>query len=205
MSRVRAPSIMKFLLVPLILLLAIALFIFCQPGRFLIVNNAEKSDAIIVLGGDAADQRYWRAMGLLRDGYARHMMVDASTGITYGHSFVDLAKEYVEQTAGPYASRVSVCPIVGDSTKIEAPQVDACLQSLQPPPHSVIIATDDYHTRRALSIFRKELPQYQWTAAATEADFLFGLPWWKNREWAKTYLTEWEKLLWWELVDRWRK
>ena len=36
-------------------------------------------------------------------------------------------------------------------------------------------------------------------------DFLFGLPWWKDREWAKTYLTEVQKLLWWELWDRWRK
>jgi hypothetical protein len=205
MSRVRDPSIMKVLLVPLIVLLAVAAFIFCQPGGFLIVNNVERSDAIIVLGGDAADQRYWRAMGLLREGYARHMIVDATTGITYGHSFVDLARDYVKQTAGPYGSQVSVCAIVGDSTKIEAQQVDACLQSLQPPPHSVIIATDDYHTRRALSIFRKELPQYRWTAAATQADFLFGLPWWKNREWAKTYLTEWEKLLWWEMVDRWQE
>jgi uncharacterized SAM-binding protein YcdF (DUF218 family) len=196
---------MKVLLVLLIMLLIVAAFIFCQPGGFLIVNNPEKSDAIVVLGGDAADQRYWRGMGLLREGYARHMLVDATTGITYGHSYVDLAKDYVAHTAGPYASQVSVCPIVGDSTKIEATQVDACLQSLQPPPHSVIIATDDYHTRRALSIFRKELPQYQWTAAAAQADFLFGLPWWKNREWAKTYLTEWEKLLWWQLVDRWQK
>ena len=83
--------------------------------------------------------------------------------------------------------------------------MNACLQTMQPPPQSVIIATDDYHTRRALSIFRTELPQYRWTAAAARAEFLFGLPWWKNREWAKTYLTEWEKLLWWELVDRWQK
>jgi hypothetical protein len=34
---------------------------------------------------------------------------------------------------------------------------------------------------------------------------IFGLPWWKRREWAKTDLTESEKTLWWELFDRWRK
>lgn len=196
---------MKFLVILMIAVLAVCAFIFLQPGRFLIVNNPEKSDAIVVLGGDSADQRYWRGMELLRAGYARHMFVDATTGITYGHSFVDLAKDYVAHTAGANAAQVSVCPIVGDSTKIEAQQVNACLQTMQPPPQSVIIATDDYHTRRALSIFRTELPQYRWTAAAARAEFLFGLPWWKNREWAKTYLTEWEKLFWWELVDRWQK
>jgi uncharacterized SAM-binding protein YcdF (DUF218 family) len=196
---------MKFLIILVIVVLAVCAFIFLQPGKFLIVNNAEKSDAIVVLGGDSADQRYWRGMDLLRAGYARHMFVDATTGVAYGHSFVDLAKEYIGQTAGANASQVSVCRIVGDSTKIEAQQVNACLQTMQPAPQSVIISTDDYHTRRALSIFRTELPQYRWTAAAARAEFLFGLPWWKNREWAKTYLTEWEKLLWWELVDRWQK
>ena len=150
-------------------MLAVCAFIFLQPGKFLIVNNAEKSDAIVVLGGDSADQRYWRGMELLRAGYARHMFVDATTGITYGHSFVDLAKEYVSHTAGANSSQVSVCPIVGDSTKVEAQQVNACLQTMQPPPQSVIIATDDYHTRRALSIFRTELPQYRWTAAPAES------------------------------------
>jgi uncharacterized SAM-binding protein YcdF (DUF218 family) len=196
---------MKFLIILVIDVLAVCAFIFLQPGKFLIVNNAEKSDAIVVLGGDSADQRYWRGMDLLRAGYARHMFVDATTGVAYGHSFVDLAKEYIGQTAGANASQVSVCRIVGDSTKIEAQQVNACLQTMQPAPQSVIISTDDYHTRRALSIFKTELPQYRWTAAAARAEFLFGLPWWKNREWAKTYLTEWEKLLWWELVDRWQK
>jgi len=195
----------KLLVILLVVILAVCVFIFCQPGGFLIVNNPEKSDAIVVLGGDAADQRYVRGMELLRAGYARRIFVDATTGVTYGHSYVDLAREYVGRTAGVNASQVSVCPIVGDSTKVEAQQVNICLQTMQPPPRSVILATDSYHTRRALSIFRTELPQYKWTAAAADVDFLFGLPWWKEREWAKTYVTEWEKLLWWELVDRWHK
>lgn len=196
---------MKFLIVLAVLVLALCAFIFLQSGKFLIVNNPEKSDAIIVLGGDSADQRYWRGMELLRAGYARHMFVDVTNGIAYGHPFVDLAKDYIANTAAANAPQVSVCRIVGDSTKVEAQQVNACLQTMQPPPQSVILATDEYHTRRALSIFKTELPQYRWSAAAAKAEFLFGLPWWKNREWAKTYLTEWEKLLWWELVDRWQK
>jgi uncharacterized SAM-binding protein YcdF (DUF218 family) len=196
---------MRLLVILLVVVVAVCAFIFFQPGGYLIVNNPEKSDAVVVLGGDAADARYWRGMDLLRAGYARHMFVDATTGITYGHSYVDLAKDFIAHTAEANASQVTVCPIVGDSTKVEAQQVRACLQTMNPPPRSVIIATDNYHTRRALSIFRTELPQYRWTAAAADVPYLFGLPWWKDREWAKTYLTEWEKLLWWELVDRWQK
>ncbi len=196
---------MKRLLVVLVVLILICALFFFQAGSFLVVNNPEKSDAIVVLAGDAADNRYWRGMELLRSGYGQHLLLDATTGITYGHSYAELAADFAARTAGANASQVSVCPITGDSTKEEAAQIGDCLQRLQPPPHSVIVATDDYHTRRALSILRTRLPQYQWSAAAAKNGFLFGQPWWSNREWAKTYLTEWQKLIFWQLFDRWRK
>ena len=196
---------MKRLFLVLLALILICALVFFQPGGYLVVNNPEKSDAIVVLAGSEADNRYWRGMELLRSGYAQNLVLDATTGVAYGHSYPDLAADLVARCAGQNASQVSVCPINGDSTKEEADEVNACFQHLQPPPRSVIVATDDYHTRRALSIFRNRLPQYHWSAAAAKNDFYFGQPWWKNREWAKTYLTEWQKLIWWELFDRWRK
>jgi uncharacterized SAM-binding protein YcdF (DUF218 family) len=197
---------MKRLIVAVLAIIALcALIWFLEPGSQLIINSPEKSDAIVVLAGSATDSRYWRGLELLRAGYANHLLLDVVSGVDYGHSLVDLARDFVARTAGANAAQVRVCPVEGDSTKDEAPQVSACLQQLQPPPRSVIIVTDDYHTRRALSIFKNRLPQYRWTTAAVNNDFLFGHPWWKQREWAKTYITESEKLLWWELFDRWRK
>jgi len=195
----------RIVAVAVIVLVLLIVVWFADPGGQLIINNPEKSDAIVVLAGSEADSRYWRAMELLRAGYGQHLFLDAVTGVTYGHSLADLARSFVDRTAGAYASQVSVCPVEGDSTKDEAPQVGDCLQQLQPPPHSVILVTDEYHTRRALDIFRNRLPQCQWTAAAATNPAIFGRPWWKRREWAKTYLTESEKLLWWEVFDRWRK
>ena len=195
----------RLLLVIVVLLLVCGLvFFFFLGGRYLVVNNFQKSDAIVVLAGDSADSRYYRGMELLRAGYGNHLLLDATTAVTYGHSYADLAADMVARTAGPYAAEVSVCPVNGDSTKQEATEVNACLKALQPPPHSIIVATDDYHTRRALSIFRNRLPQYHVTAAPAQNSFLYGQPWWKHREWAKTYLLEWQKLIWWELFDRWR-
>jgi len=195
---------MKFLIVAVVLIL-IFLLLFFQPGGYLIVNNPEKSDAIVMLAGDQVDLRYWRALDLLRSGYGHHLLVDAGTGQVYGQSYLDLAANFIARTAGENSSQVSICVIQGDSTKEEAPQVGECLAKLQPPPHSVVLVTGDYHTRRALSIFRDRQPQYQWTAAGARNEFLFGLPWWKDREWAKTYLTEVQKTLWWQLWDRWRQ
>ena len=194
---------MKFLIIVAVLFLICALLFF-QPGGYLIVNNPEKSDAIVMLAGDQVDERYWRGLELLRGGYGHHFLVDAGAGRVYGQAYSNLAADFISRTAGENASQVSICVVQGDSTKEEAPQVGECLAKLQPPPHSVVLVTDDYHTRRALSIFRQRVPQFHWTAGAVRNDFLFGQPWWKNREWAKTYLTECEKLLWWELWDRWR-
>lgn len=68
----------------------------------------------------------------------------------------------------------------------------------------MLIVTSDYHTRRALTIFRDHLKQYQFNGAAARDPSRFGTAWWTNREWAKATLDEWMKLVWWEAVDRWR-
>ena len=196
---------MKRFLIILLILILIAVVFFVKAGSYLVVNNLQKSDAIVVLAGDEADDRYYRGLHLLRQGYGRNMLLDATTTITYGHSYTELAADLVARTAGQDATRVIVCPIDGDSTKEESTLVGACLETLQPVPHSVLIVTDNFHTRRALSIFQDRLPRYHWTAAAADNPYLFGTPWWKHREWAKTYLMEWQKLIWWELFDRWRK
>ncbi len=193
-----------FLAIVLVVLLICALMFF-QPGGFLVVDHPEKSDALVVLAGEQMDPRYLHALELLRAGYGNHLVVDVLAGSAFGHPITQLAQDFVAQTAGNNASQVSICSITGDSTKDEAPQAAQCLQHLRPPVRSVIVVTDDYHTRRALSIFRDRVPQYHWSAGAAHNRFLFGQPWWKNREWAKTYLTECQKLVWWELVDRWQK
>ena len=161
---------MKSLIVAGVLIL-VCLLLFFQPGNYLIVNDAEKSDAIVMLAGDQVDQRYWRALDLLRGGYGHHLLVDAGAGQVYGQSYLDLAANFIARTAGENASQISTCVVKGDSTKEEAPQVGECLAKLQPPPHSVVLVTSDYHTRRALSIFRQRLPQIRWTAGATRNDF----------------------------------
>ena len=195
---------MRLLLVIFIVLILAGVIWFFQPGNNLVVDKPEKSDAIVVLGGDQVDLRYAHGLELLRAGYAKDLIVDVVPGQVYGHSVIDLAKDYLEKTAGPSADHVAVCIIHGDSTKEEAPQSVECLKHIQPAFHSGIVVTDDYHTRRALAIFRDREPQYQWTSAASHNAFYFGQPWWKNREWAKTYLTEVQKTIYWELWDRWR-
>jgi uncharacterized SAM-binding protein YcdF (DUF218 family) len=99
--------------------------------------------------------------------------------------------------------------VYNDSTYGETQDVERCLAPLNV--SSVLLVTSDYHTRRAFSIFKARLPHYHWSIAAsyapidtTQEQRMAGDDWWKHRRWAKTMLDEWEKLIWWELIDRWK-
>lgn len=187
-------------LFPGLLLVVILVALASQAARFLVVDKPEKSDAIVVLAGET-NVRPARALELLRQGVAPRVFMDAETrDLVYDQRLTDIAQKYVNGL--PEASRVSVCPVTGFSTNAETDDVNRCLQSLGA--HRVLIVTSDFHTRRALMIFRHRLPQYQFNAAAARNPQQFGEAWWTHREWAKVTFDEWSKMLWWEAVDRWR-
>ena len=191
----------------LVILAAIAGFTMKYGASLLRVNQPKHSDVILVLGGGMDDSRYWRAVDLMNDGYAGKIVLDAeAAGEKYGKSNADLALDFLQSV---HAEHTTVCPVYQDSTYGETEDVARCLAPMKVT--SVLIVTSDYHTRRAFATFKARLPQYQWSIADSFAPYEDGAPqrmpgddWWKNRRWAKTVLEEWERLIWWELVDRWR-
>ena len=194
-----------FRLLILLFLVVVFIFIFAalasQAARFLVVDDPEKSDAIVVLAGETS-VRSARALELLRQGVAPHVFLDAETrDVIYDQKLGEIAEKYVNSLGE--ANRVSICPIDGYSTIAEADDVSRCLQSLGA--RRVLIVTSEYHTRRALMVFRHRLPQYQFNVAAARNPAQFGEAWWTNREWAKVTFDEWLKMLWFEAVDRWQK
>jgi hypothetical protein len=137
---------------------------------------------------------------LLDQGYAPRLILDvpAESNI-YQWKQLDLAQKYVDEI--PQAGSIMVCPIYGHSTRDEARDVAHCLHGISA--RRVLLVTSDFHTRRTLSIFKRQLPADYSVAAACDASE-FGVQWWRHREWAKVNFEEWSKLMWWELVDRWR-
>jgi len=182
-----------------------AFWILFHAGDYLVVNQPERSDAIVVLAGDHNDQRYWRGLELLREGYGQQMFVDATADRVYGRSYAEYAADFVARSARDQSSKIRICTITNDSTVQEAADVRRCLGQTQPTPESALLVTNDYHTRRALAILTARVPQYHWSSAAVDDKDLFGRPWWHNREWAKTFVYEWEKLLWWRLFESWQR
>jgi len=185
-----------------LILIAVALCIVAlgaMSGRFLVVNQPRKADVIVVVAGET-DRRPARGLELLDQNYAPRLILDVPAGTKfYQWSQLEIARKYVDGL--PQAGSIVVCPSHGQSTRDEALDVAHCLQGASV--RRILLVTSDYHTRRALSIFKRELPADYSVAAASNANE-FGVQWWRHREWAKVNFEEWLKLIWWELVDRWR-
>ena len=186
------------LLAPAVLL---AILLFTTSGTFLVVNDPRSADLIVVLAGET-DRRPARALELLRAGEAPELLLDVPANeIVFNRQVLDIAENYVK--ALPERDHIHICPVFGLSTKAEAQDVVRCMANKAA--KRVLIVTSDYHSRRALIIVRHELPGYEFSVAAASDPTQFGGHWWKHRQWAKTNLGEWLKLVWWQLIDRWRR
>ena len=57
----------------------LVLILFRNSGSFLVVDNRERSDAIVITQADSLDLGYWMGLHLLAEGYGRELLLDART------------------------------------------------------------------------------------------------------------------------------
>jgi hypothetical protein len=182
--------------------LGLLVIAFRNSGNFLVVDNRQKSDAIVITQAGSLDAPYWMGLHLLTDGYGRELLLDARANqIFFGRSQAEWADDFIRKTAS-LPGQVKVCPIAADTTAQEVYEVGNCLEGRAI--GSVLLLVDDFHCRRSLTMFSRLLPQYRWSIAAVPDAARFGTRWWRKREWIRTALIEWQHMLWWEIVDRWR-
>jgi hypothetical protein len=171
-----------------------------KAGSFLVVDAPRPSDVILVLAGET-DKRPERALELLAQGYGRRIVLDVPTNAKiYEFTQIQLAEKYIQDL--PQVASVSVCPIDGLSTKEESKDAEKCLA--REGGKRVVIVTSDFHARRALSVFRREFPENEYSVAAARNAEQFGVRWWRHRQWSKIFVDEWLRFIWWKMVDQWR-
>ncbi len=179
---------------------AMLLIFAANAGRLLVVDAPQPSDVILVLAGET-DRRPARALQLLEQGYARRVVIDVpAEARIFGSTELQLAEKYVQGL--PQAASIRICPIEGLSTRNESHDAEKCLAGEGG--SRILIVTSEFQTRRALSIFRHEVRGKSFSVAMARDDAEFGTRWWTHREWAKTCLGEWERLLWWTFFERWK-
>jgi hypothetical protein len=163
------------------------------------VDEPRSSDVILVLAGET-NRRPARALQLLAQGYGRRVVLDVPTNSRlYEFTEIQLAQKYIQDL--PQGASVSVCPIDGLSTKDESRDAERCLT--REGGKRVLIVTSDFHTRRALSVLRQEVAGHEYSVAAARNAEQFGVRWWTHRQWAKTFVDEWLRFIWWKAVDQW--
>jgi hypothetical protein len=185
-----------------VIILALALAV-PRAGSYLVVDRPSPSDVAVVLAGDWGDSRLNRGLQTLKTGLVRELLLDADDrSPVFGRTLTQIAQAYLQALPPEEAARIHICPLTARSTVAESVEVARCLLQLHP--RRVLIVTSDFHTRRALSVFQRRLPQYEWSVAAAHDESEFRQDYWNNREWLKTTLLEWQKLVYWELVERWK-
>jgi hypothetical protein len=189
-------------IVALVVIAIVALFLW-RAGDYLVVNNARHSDVILVLEGDPGFQRFHAGLQIMGEGYGRTMLIDASTdSAAYGRPEPEVLRNLITENAGTQREQVRLCLMPKADTALEAMRCERCLRETGA--HSVVLVTSEYHTRRALSIFRQRLPQYSWSTYAVSQPTIFRKDWWSDRKAAQTVAREWAKLLYWHTWQRWQ-
>jgi len=178
------------------LLLGVALLALRNAGNYLIVDNAAKSDVILV-PARGLPLRYDRGIDFMRNGYGGHVIADVPAFTYFGHPVPELAQQYFAQQPD-LAGKVDVCVV--NLTLPESEQAAKCLEKFQP--KSVLIVTGQFQTRLTLNIFSHDLPQYRWSVAPAQRRRQYPVKWWTNGVVAKTVFLEWSQLVWWELFSK---
>ena len=172
-------------------------------GRKLLVSSdplPARVDAAVVLQGSITGEkvRIAGAMNLLQQGIADRVLLSVPQESYWGESIPPVAQGYLEKNYGPALSaRVDFCETDAsvDSTEAEARVLNHCIA--EHPWHSIVVVTSDYHTRRAGMLWRRVVgddPKLHITVHGV-SDPEFQQPWWRHRKSAKTWVTEFSKLI----------
>jgi uncharacterized SAM-binding protein YcdF (DUF218 family) len=160
-------------------------------GRELVdTQPPQKSDMIVVLGGDWNGNRILKAAQLAKQGYAPKVLVSGA-GYIYGNYEGDIAVPFaVRHGYDPNLFINLLHPV--SSTREEA---DAVIGELRRRGvKRYILVTSDFHTARAGRIFRQIGPDLDVRVVATSSSTNWDR-WWEDRESRKTFFMEWTKTL----------
>lgn len=194
-----------------VLVLAIVLLA-PAAGRFLVAEDpAEKADAIVVLAGSYPD-RVLEAVDLYKRGLAPRIILCREPDTTGFRRITELGltvprpsdiNRMVAEQLGVPPQAIEVLSRSGDSTYAEAQSVidEVTRRGFS----SILLVTSKYHTRRAAAIYRTLAgDRVKVMVRAASADDFQSEGWWRHRISTRRLIIEYQKLLNFQLFERWR-
>jgi uncharacterized SAM-binding protein YcdF (DUF218 family) len=175
-----------------LLCLALILIVFkdrilWSAGNLLVnAGPPQKTDIVVVIGGDFLGNRILKGGELVRQGYAPKVLASGS-GTMYGNLEADLATDFAVRHGYPREFFTSL-HYAALSTFDEAAAVTKELHALGV--HKYTLITSDYHTARAARIFRHAAPDLEIHTVAAPDPYWDNGYWWKLREGRKLWFYE---------------
>lgn len=161
-------------------------------GTFLIkADQPERADLAVVLAGGSSGNRILRGAELVRDGFAKKVLVSNTAGY-YGHEEADMAIDFASRHGAPREIFLKTAH-QSKSTEEEAQTILPVLREMNV--RTFLLVTSDYHTRRAGRIFGRYLDGLRMRVIATPDPHYHPDRWWKSRESRKVFFLEWTKTL----------
>ncbi len=158
-------------------------------------DGAAHAEIAVVLAGDSWGYRLTKGAELVRQGYVPLVLVSGPPAF-YGVNEADAAIHFAVVRGYPAAWFIPLYH-TALSTRDEATAVLDALQ--QRKIHSALLVTSDYHSARALRIFRGVERQRgggpNLRMVASGDRFFSVANWWHNREGRKIAYMEWSKTL----------
>jgi uncharacterized SAM-binding protein YcdF (DUF218 family) len=181
-------------------------------GRYLVLDEPlEKADAIVVLSGSFPD-RILEAVDLYAAGMAPQIVLCREPenggfrqlrerGVVLPRGY-ELNQAVAEQLAVP-SEAILVVDRADRSTFSEARRVIDFV--LRRGFTKVLLVTSKFHTRRAGAIYRHLAgDRLRIIMRPTRYDSFAADEWWRDRLWIRRVVIEYQKLLLFQLFDRWR-
>ncbi len=177
------------------------LLLFRQPllsglGESLVVSDPpRRADLIYVMAGDFWGSRVLLGSKLGSQGWAPKVVM--AGGLYSGGGYVnryasDLAVDFAVQHGYPRSLFVSV-GIQAQSTIDEARMMGPIFHRLGA--QRIILVTSNFHSRRALQVFRLFLPEFDFQMEGSPDDVFHPRAWWKKPEERDLLFSEYRKTI----------
>ncbi len=161
-------------------------------GAYLVnVQEPQKADLIVVLGGDTSGSRAMKGCELLKNGLADRLWLSGSMEV-FGKTESTLAAEFLT-SQGCTADKVTPLKNRVDSTRDEAIAIGKMMR--EQGIRKYLLVTSNFHTRRSGKVFREMSPEIEaMVVSANNSDFPVD-QWWKFRHSRRTAFYEWLKTI----------
>jgi uncharacterized SAM-binding protein YcdF (DUF218 family) len=177
----------------------LALLVIFAPGFLFTEDATRKADAVVLFVGPGNEARLLEARQLIREGYARYLLIPSSGEVFEKDATGGLVRTTGNHARAEFIQRVRLTANYGkhyENTHIEALEARRMMDDLGL--RSTLLVSSGYHMRRIRLIawrvfdaskYEISCTPAQWQRAFTAAD-------WLNGEKRRIMISEYVKILW---------